>query len=321
MIDCIAYDSEKKEVQRNADWKKLKKFGNVLWIDFENAKEEDILTLKDEFGLHRLSIEDCVTRETVPKLEIFENHIFVVFKGLEFDPKTPHIVDYRHFSAFLGENFLITVHRKPLNEINSLKEKIMAKDEAVLKKNADFLLYMIFDGVVDNYLPVMDHLEDALEELEELALQKPQPHTMKRIFKLKKELIFLRKIIWPERDLLLKIEKGTIKQIRKRTVIYYRDVYDHLYLAQDRIEGYRDTLSTILDIYLSSVSNNMNEVMKALTVVASLVLVPTLIAGIYGMNFQVMPELAWEYGYFFALGAMALTMIFMWVWFRRKGWV
>jgi len=316
MMDCFGYSKTKvKRSEKLADATKMQK----VWIDLENPSKKELDEIKKKYRLHPLNIEDCMSLGQRPKMEYFNNYTFVVFKALDYSKKEK--IHAKHISMFLGKNFIITVHPEGFYEMDKLKKQLIEKNKRFLERGADFLLYSILDAIVDDYLDVLDQIEDELEGLENKAMSHPAQAVVKRIFQMKRVNITIRKMLWPEREIVISLEKGAVPFISKKNVVYFRDVHDHLFQTIDMNEGHRDIITGILDIYLSSISNSLNEVMKILTIISAFVMIPTLIAGVYGMNFRAMPELFWPMGYAWALGLMAVSVIVMYLWFKKRGWL
>jgi len=224
-------------------------------------------------------------------------------------------------SSLISQNFVISFQEREGDIFNPIRERIRASKGRIRKMGADYLAYALMDGVVDNYFVILEKVGEKLEGMEEELVTNPTSETLQAIHSLKRDMIFLRKSVWPLREVIGGLERGESKLVQESTQIYFRDVYDHTIQVMDAIETSRDMLSGMLDIYLSSVSNRMNEVMKVLTIIATIFIPLTFVAGIYGMNFQFMPELGWSWGYFGALGVMGLAVVGMIIYFKRKKWL
>jgi magnesium transporter len=224
-------------------------------------------------------------------------------------------------SIILGPNFVISFQEKPGDVFDPLRERLRNAKGRVRKMGADYLTYVLVDMIVDNYFAILENFGERIEYIEDELIDKPSPDKLQVIHTLKRELIFLRKSVWPLRELISGLERSESPLIADTTPIYLRDVYDHTIQVIDTMESHRDMVSGMLDTYLSSVSNRMNEVMKVLTIIATIFIPITFVAGIYGMNFVNMPELAWPWGYFGALGVMGCIGATMVIYFKRKGWL
>ena len=287
----------------------------VVWLDLKNPSDDELKELENAYELHPLAIEDC--REVQrPKIELYDKYFFLVAMHIEYDKG----VNTKQLSVFVGKNYLISVHKEEIEFLDTIKKTITEGGHKVNKYGPDYLLYKIVDKIVDNYFVVLDVIEDNIEVIESEVVKKPTKAVLKNVFKTKKDLLLIRKPIWPLREVLHTIQSGTIKTISDKTLLYFRDVYDHMINVIDLIETYRELVTTALETYLSSVNNSLNEIMKVLTVISSLVLFPTLVASIYGMNFRIMPELGWVYGYPFALFIMLSSMILMYAYFKKRKW-
>jgi len=321
---AIGYSSKKVEEYKGFSLSDLDAIkGETVWIDVSNPTTKDLAPLKDKYGFHHLALEDCVHQIQRPKVENYQDHVFIVSREIEYNKK----ITTSQLALFLGKNYVVTIHDEKSQSIETIWENLLDENPRLLSSGADFLAYSILDEVTDKYFVSLDNVEGRIEKIEDNVVKNPSKKTLKQIFQLKKDLLLFRKPIWPMREVYHTLASGNLPNIQDKTVPYYRDLYDHLIQVIDVIETYRELIGGALETYLSSLSNNTNEVMKVLTVIASLMLVPTLISGIYGMNFDTsispynMPELKWVFGYPFALGSMALTIIIMLVWFRKKRFI
>lgn len=293
----------------------------IIWINIDGIHEiETLEKLGDCFGLHPLTLEDILNTDQRPKIEDYGEYIFIVLKMLYPDDETGEILA-EQVSLVLGKNFVISFQEKEGDIFNSVRERIRSGKGRVRKMGADYLVYSLLDSIVDNYFIILEKLGERIEFLEEKLIINPVPETINLIHKLKREMIFLRRSVWPLREVIGSIERGESSLIKGSTNIYLRDVYDHTIQVIDTIETFRDILSGMLDIYLSSVSNRLNAVMKVLTIIATIFMPLTFIAGIYGMNFKYMPELEWRLGYPVILLTMVSIGVLMLVSFRKKKWL
>tara|TARA_Y100000310_G_scaffold313654_1_gene362251 strand:+ start:10285 stop:11256 length:972 start_codon:yes stop_codon:yes gene_type:complete len=322
MINSILCKENGKTVNlTSAMLKKAISQKKVFWIDVLAPTMEDLDFLQKNLGLHRLALEDCLSFTQRPKIEQYPNHLFMVVHDL-------HYLDggliFNEVDIFLGENFLVTVHAPPVNAIEKFQQR--AKEEPnSFQKGADFLQYEILNDIVDAYFPVFDDIDDSIDEIEDQVFTNPTSNTLNKTFKLKRVVLELRKTVSPQREIVNEIIRGDFPYIKKANILYYRDIYDHLIRMHDLVDTYRDLITGILDAYLSVVSNKMNEIMKVLTTIATIVMPLTLVTGLYGMNFQFMPEIhtPWgqQFGYFFALGLMLAIALIMIFFFKRKKWL
>jgi len=294
---------------------------SVTWLNIDGLHEVDIIEkIGQHFGIHALVLEDIVHTSQRPKIEDFESYIFIVLKMLEYDNANNEILD-EQFSLVMGKNFVITFQENVGDIFDPLRERIRSNNARLRKTNADYLTYAMIDAVVDNYFVILEKLGEKIEDLEDELLSDPSLHTLNQIHQIKRKLITLRKSVWPLREVISSLEREDSPLISKATNIFIRDIYDHTIRVIETLETYRDMIAGMLDTYLSSVSVKMNEVMKLLTIIATIFIPLTFFAGIYGMNFEYMPELKWRWGYFTMWGLMVLIALGMIFYFRRKKWL
>jgi magnesium transporter len=292
----------------------------VNWINVTSLDQAHIFdTLGQCFDLHPLVIEDILHGEQRPKQEDYEDYIYIVIKDLTYDEQEGHI-DVDQVSIVLGSWFVLSVQGKAGDPFNGLRDRLRSGKGRLRKLGADYLAYCLIDAIVDNYFVVLEKIGDRIDLLEETLAVDPDREALKTLHNLKREMLTLRSSLWPLREVISALERRESPLITETTSIYLRDVYDHIIQVIDTTETYRDVLSGMLDIYLSSVSNRMNEVMKVLTVISTIFMPLTFIAGVYGMNFHYMPELTSRWGYPAALVVMALIAATMIRYFRRRGW-
>jgi magnesium transporter len=292
----------------------------VAWIHIDGLQEIPLLEqMGSLFGLHPLILEDILNTEQRPKSEDHGGYIYIVLRLFHEDAGGSLIPE--QVSIVLGPNWLISLQEKKGNLFDPVHERLRNEKDRLRKAGADYLAHALLDAIVDSYFVILDKFGEKIETLEEALIGHPSPLTLREIQALKREMILLRKSVWPLREMVGGLGRSDSPLIREPSVIYFRDVYDHAVQVIDTIETYRDMLSGMLDIYLSSISNRMNEVMKVLTVIATVFMPLTFLAGIYGMNFKYMPELEWRWGYFSLWGVMMVIAVFMLVLFRRKKWL
>jgi len=293
----------------------------VTWINVTGIHDIGILEkLGEGYGLHPLVLEDILNTGQRPKLEDFEGYLFVVLKMLYRDEASQDIVA-EQLSIILTPNVVLSFQEREGDVFAPIRERIRSGKGRIRKMKADYLAYALIDAVVDHYFIVLEQLGERIESLEADLVADPRPETLQAIYSMKNEVIYLRKSIWPLREVVSGLERGESPLIKKATKVFLRDVYDHTIQVIDTIETFRDMVSGMLDIYLSSTSNRMNEVMKVLTIIATIFIPLGFLAGLYGMNFDHMPELHWPGGYFIALAIMALVAVSMLVYFRKKNWL
>jgi magnesium transporter len=323
-ISLIDYDEtqfQEKEVKKVEECFPFKDTPTVTWINIDGVHELDIIEeLGKHFDLHPLILEDIVNTEQRPKMEDSGSYIFIVLRMLSYDEKEKEIKS-EQVSLVLGSNFVISFQEHEGDVFEPVRQRIKNGKGRIRKMGSDYLAYALVDAIVDNYFIVLEKLGEIIEDAEDELVKKPTPETLQTIHNLKRGAISLRKSVWPLREVISSLDRAETPLIHESTRIYLRDVYDHTIQVIDTIESFRDMVSGMLDIYLSSISNKMNEVMKVLTIFASIFIPLTFVAGVYGMNFASMPELTWRWGYPAVLIFMALAGITMLFYFRRKKWL
>ncbi len=290
------------------------------WINVSGLNHLEVIeNVGRQFNLHPLVLEDIVNTEQRPKMEDFGDYLFIVLKLVSYDDKRGEL-KLDQISLILLENAVISFTENDQEFFNPVRERIRNGKGRIRKMGADYLTYVLIDIVVDHYFLVLENLGERIEFLEEELIKTPASQTLQMIHQLKRDMIFVRKSIWPIREVVNGLERSGTDLIEDPVLFYLRDVYDHAVQIIDTIETLRDMLSGMLDIYLSSISNRINEVMKVLTIIATIFIPLTFIAGVYGMNFKHMPELEWRYGYFVVVSGMVTIGIVMLLAFKRKKW-
>jgi magnesium transporter len=322
MITCRLYEQGKQSSKELpvADVSEVINLPGVLvWLDVPDPTAESLQPLVEEFGFHPLAIEDCLQPHQRPKIETYDGYYFLVAYGTSMTPTHQPVA--HELCVFVGKNYMVTVRKPPVYDIEPVVKRWEDHNELISEGGA-YPLYILLDSLVDGYFDVLDAFEDQTEDIEEEVLADTvQPETRAQIFTLKKDLLKFRRGAAPLREVLDLLTRGDVDLITDRLLPYYRDVYDHVLRATDFADNLRDILTSALDVHLSAVGNRLNEVMKVLTSWAGIILVPTLIAGIYGMNFRNMPELAWRFGYLYALLLMGGSGLLLFLYFRRRGWL
>jgi magnesium transporter len=323
-LSVISYDEvnfQEQEVDAVEKAVAFRKKGSVMWLNVDGVHKPEIIEqLGRSFGVHPLVLEDIADTGQRPKMEDFDDYIFVTLKMFRFGKKEKEIKT-EQISLVLGNGFVVSFQEAEGDVFDPIRERLRNNKGRVRKAGADYLVYALMDAVVDNYFLIMEKLGETIEEIEDKLVINPTSETVQKIHGLKRQLIFLRKSVWPLREVISRLERSESPLILKSTFVYLRDVYDHTIQVMDSVDTFRDTLSGMLDIYLSSVSNRMNEVMKVLTVIATIFIPLTFIAGIYGMNFKDMPELGQAWGYPTTLLLMLAIALVMVIYFRRKKWI
>jgi len=323
-ITFIDYDEQsfqEKQVTSIEECLKLKDTPTVSWINIDGLHDIELLEkLGKGFELHPLILEDILSTSQRPKFEDYEKHFFIVLKMLSFNAENQS-VEAEQVSMILGPNYVISFQERTGDVFEPIRERIRNAKGRIRKMGPDYLAYALLDAIVDNYFVILERLGEKIESMEEEVIGDPTEQTVQQIHSLKREMILLRKSIWPLREVIGGLQKSESSLVKETTDIYLRDVYDHTIQIIDTIESYRDMVSGLLDIYLSSLSNKMNAVMKVLTIIATLFIPLTFVAGIYGMNFEYMPELKvrWAYGaVWLVMIAVAVVML---CYFKKKKWL
>ncbi|MCK4458735.1 MAG: magnesium/cobalt transporter CorA [Methanosarcinales archaeon] len=321
IIDYDAAQFQEKKVETIEECFPFKDTPAVTWINIEGLHQLDTIEkIGKHFTIHPLVLEDIANTEQHPKVEDFDDYIFLILKMLCFDE------EYRRLKAeqvglILGLNFVISFEEGEGDVFNPVRERIRNGKGRIRKLGPDYLAYALMDVIVDSYFLILERIGNRIEDLEEDLLDEPRPETMHAIHSLKGEMLLFRKSVWPLREAISSMERGESVLIRESTGIYLRDVYDHTIHVIDTIETFRDLLSGLLDLYISSVSNKMNEIMKVLTIIATIFIPLTFIAGVYGMNFRYMPELEWRFGYPMTLMVMLIIGVGMTIYVRNRRWL
>ncbi len=323
-ISLIDYDEEhfqEREIKAIEECFPFKDKPTVTWINIDGLHQVDVIEkLGTHFNIHPLVLEDIMHTEQRPKAEDFEEYVFIVLKMLYYDEKDDQVTG-EQVSLILGSHFLISFQEQARDVFTALRNRIRNGKGRIRKAGSDYLAYALMDAIVDQYFIILETLGERIEAIEEELVSNSTRRTSDGIHTMKREMIFFRKQVWPLRDVVGRLARGELSLISETTEIYLRDVYDHTIQVIDTVESLRDVLSGMLDIYLSTISNKMNEVMKVLTIIATIFIPLTFIAGVYGMNFKYMPELEWHWGYFLVLSVMAGVAVLMVFYFRRKKWL
>ncbi|MFH1652978.1 MAG: magnesium/cobalt transporter CorA [Pseudomonadota bacterium] len=309
---------EEKKIHNIEDCKEFLDKPSVKWINVNGIHDVGIIEkIGAIFNIHPLVLEDILHTDQRPKMEDYEEYIFSVLRMLTLNKN----VDFEQVSLLLCKNCVITFQEKEGDVFDNARERIRNGKGRMRKMGADYLYYSLIDAVVDNYFVVLEEIGDKIESIETTLISVTTPALLKDIHRLKRLMIVLRKSVWPLRELIGGLQRSESPLIGESIFIYFRDVYDHTIQIIDAVETYRDILSGMLDMYLTTISNKMNSIMKVLTIIATIFIPLTFIAGVYGMNFEYMPELKWKYGYPFALAIMLSVVVVMLIFFRKKKWI
>lgn len=293
----------------------------LLWVSLEHPTPDEVnQVLGEQFHFHPLAIEDCQsTGYQTPKLDDFGDYLFIIAHALAPND-TFEDLPTNELNIFLGKNYIVSFfNAESMPPVDALWQRL-PKDERLHQFGADFLCHALLDDMVDDYLPYLDRLEEEIDELENLVAERPHPDTLARILELKHYTISFRRVIAPQREVINRLSRDEFPVIDNQSRIYFRDVYDHLVRINDLVDMIRDMAASALDVYLNSTSLRLNEVMKALTIVSTIFLPLSFLAGVYGMNFQHMPELAWNWGYPLVWVVFIFIVIGMLAFFKKKGW-
>ncbi|MBU1103699.1 MAG: magnesium/cobalt transporter CorA [Nanoarchaeota archaeon] len=321
IIDYTKISLEEKSTKKVEDAFPYKDKKSVTWINVNGVHDISILEkLGANLGLHPLILEDIANVNQRPKVEDYDKTIFVVLKMLAYNEKTK-AVHGEQLGLILQKNTVVSFQEQEGDVFNPVRERIRKGRKVIRSSGSDYLLYALIDGVVDHYFSVLEKVGEGIEELEKELITRPQTKTQADMYRIKRELILLRKSVWPLREVIGSLHRNEMKIISKQTKPYFRDTYDHTIQVIDTIETFRDLLSGMLDSYLSAISNKMNETMKVLTIIATVFIPLTFIAGIYGMNFEFMPELKIWWFYPLVWLVMIVLVGFMLFYFRRKRWI
>lgn len=323
-IEIIDYSKDKFEihnVQKVEEAFKFKTTDQITWINVNGLNlNDEIEKLGKYFGLHPLVVEDIVDTSHRPKVEEYETYIFVVLKMLYFNKQGDFVIE--HISMVIGDTYVLTFQEVDEDIFHFIRERIANPESRVRRSKADYLAFAIIDTIVDNYFAIIEDFAERLELLEDqLFDENPLESSPKDIQFVKKEILRIRRNVFPIREVISKLEKTEHPIVEEKTRNFYRDVYDHIIHINENIEIYRDMVWGLMDMYMTSVSNKMNNIMKVLTIIATIFIPLTFVVGVYGMNFKYMPELDHPYGYFIVWSIMLLLFMAMLYFFRRKKWL
>jgi magnesium transporter len=323
-IEVIHYNKTEERREILTDVSGIENLTNqppVSWINVNGLHDTRIIEkIGAQFEIHPLLLEDILNTDHRPKLENFDRYLLIMLKMLTYDDSR-NSIQSEQVSLILGATYVITFQEQKGDVFNSIRLRIKNDKGRIRTMAADYLAYALLDAIVDAYFQILEKIGDQIEALETELLNHPRPEVLRRIHRLKREIILIRKTVWPLREVISELERGDSELIHETSQIFLRDVYDHTIQIMDTVETFRDMLAGMLDTYLSVVNYRMNEVMKVLTVITTLFIPLSFIAGIYGMNFKNMPELEWNYGYFGVLLVMLLVSVGMLFYFRKKDWL
>ena len=318
LIDFSEEGFEEKELESIEECLPYREKESITWINVDGLHDTGLINIiGTRFNLHPLVLEDILNTEQRPKLDDMDDYLFIVAKMIYFNPDDDSM-KFEQISFILWENYVLTFQEDIGDVFDPVRERLRKGKGRIRKMGSDYLMYTLLDALVDSYYNVLEKIGDRVETIEDDLMDSPEPETLQLIHNMKRELVFLRRSVWPIREIIGSLERGESDLINEKTKIFYRDVYDHTIQVIDTIETCRDIVSGMMDLFLSSVSNRMNEAMKLLTVFATIFIPLTFIAGIYGMNFEFMPELKWHWMYPAVWAGMIIIGIGLFLWFKRK---
>jgi len=324
IVEVIDFDSEnlqKLVISNINDIFKFKNTTTTSWINIVGIHETTIIQQMGlHFGFHPLVIEDILNTDQRSKIEFFDDYIFVIMKMISFD-KSENRLNIEQVSLILGDNYVITFQERRGDVFQPIRERLQNLKGRIRRNRADYLMYALMDVIVDHYFIVLEGISEHIDKLEGDVNTVPDNKQVDNIYNIKRELLLLKKAIWPLRELINNLKEAKSELIRESTELFFNDLADHIIQVMDVTETYRDIASGLMDTYMSMISFRMNEVMKVLTIISTIFIPLTFIAGIYGMNFEFMPELHWKWGYFSIWGFMVVIFIGMLFYFRRKKWI
>ena len=312
---------EEKELKKIDDVLHYKSTDSITWININGLNNiNEIEKIGENYNIHPLTLEDIVNTSQRPKIDEYEHYVFVVIKMLYYDKD--ELVVSEQVSFILGSNYVLSFQEADGDVFDSVRDRIRTKKGRIRSLGADYLLYALIDSVVDHYFEIIETMGNKIEEMEDhLFSGNPKEEITTQIQSLKREVLKVRRAIFPLREIINRIEKTEHKLIHKKTIHFFRDIYDHIIQVSENIDIYREMIWGLMDMYMTTISNKMNEVIKVLTIIATIFIPLTFIAGIYGMNFENIPELSYKYGYFVLWGIMIALFIGMIFYFKRKKWL
>jgi magnesium transporter len=322
IVDCAIYEGGRRRnggVDLHDAYSACRRDGSFAWIGMYEPTEEEFDSLRREFDLHPLAVEDAVHAHQRPKLEVFEGMVFIVLKTARYvDPE--EVVEFGEILIFLGADYILTVRHGKASALKPVREALES-DPELLKHGPGAVLHAIVDRVVDDYTPALDGLGVDIEQVENEVFSRGRTNPAERIYRLKREVLEFNRAAAPLVEPIDRLAKGHYEQVHPEVRAYFRDVNDHLIRVHEQLESYRDLLTSILGANLAQVTVQQNADVRRISAIVAIVAVPTLIAGIYGMNFEHMPELGWTFGYPLVLGVMVTICAFLYRFFRRAGWL
>ena len=320
VISYSADEYEEKEVESIDECFEYVGRREVTWINVDSTEDAGLLgQIGERFGIHPLALEDIINGGQRPKLEDFGEYIYITVR-LPRKPETTSSIETEQINILLGQKFVMTVHDSG-NAFDPVIQRMKENKGRIRKMKTDYLAYALMDLVVDQHFPLMESVAEQIEAIEDEVQENPSPDVVKKIRMIKRDLILIRSSIWPMREVINSLEREEPELITESTKVFLRDVYDHTIQIADIVESYRDILSEMFNVYLSVKADNTNEVMRILTIFATIFIPLTFVVGIYGMNFEFIPELKWRYSYFVMIGIMVVVTVVMLRFFMKRGWI
>jgi magnesium transporter len=322
VIDCAAYCGGVRVADVGIEQIRgaLERDDQFVWLGLYEPEEDTLRSVQRQFGLHDLAIEDAYNAHQRPKLELYEDSVFVVLRTVHLAPAPRHL-EFGETHIFLGRNYVVTVRHGSVRSHIGVRQRCESTPQ-LLAKGPGYVLYALMDFVVDQYLPIVQQIEEEVEDLEEIIFGESESgDATARVYRLKRDLLALRRTISPLVEVCNRLMRFDLPHIPEDTRVYFRDVYDHIVRLNETIDAQRELLTTALEAHLSIMSHTQNEHMKRITAWAAMIAVPTMIAGIYGMNFRNMPELSWSYGYYASIAVMGVACAGLYAGFKRSGWL
>jgi magnesium transporter len=332
MMTSFLYKKDKglEQVASRADmFAALSQKESLLWVDLEDPTEFESETLVEIFNFHPLAVEDCLSDVSQPKIDDYDEYLFIVMHAMIMAPPSvgedgEQVVEELsvvELDIFFGRNYVVTFHKTPLKTMQQVREAIQKKPDRYLGYGSDLLVHAILDRLVDNYQPLLDSYEREIDHAEDEIFNNPPAGFLSALMQLKQNVYALRRTMAPQRDLMYTLSRSANTFIKTKHLMYFRDVYDHLFRTYGIVEGFNENIANILQVYFSYASYKLNDIVKHLTVLATLTMPALIIASLYGMNFRYMPELAWPFGYPFAIGVIVMSSVLMLAWMKLKKWL
>jgi magnesium transporter len=322
IVDCAIYEDGRRRdgaVDLQHAYRACRQGGKFAWIGMYEPSEEEFDSLQREFDLHPLAVEDAIHAHQRPKLEVYDDMVFIVLKTARYlDPK--EVIDFGEILVFLGEDYIMTVRHGEASALKQVRARLEA-DPELLKHGPGAVLHAIVDQVVDDYAPALAGLSEDIEQVENEVFSDDRTNPAERIYRLKRQVLEFNRAAAPLVDPVDRLAKGHYEQVHPEVRTYFRDVNDHLMRVHEQLEGYRDLLTSVLQANLAQVTVRQNADVRRISAIVAILAVPTMLAGIYGMNFEHMPELGWTFGYPLVIAVMLGLCTILYRFFRRAGWL